>query len=102
MIFCCSDISHGWAFFLSLDLAWKPYVMDSEIALSDTDGFLFIGFLEDRCVRCCFSDDTTRAGEKNKRNLCKAVQEILRNLWQDDEYPSDIVQATCGADFEIY
>jgi hypothetical protein len=76
--------------------------MASEIAWSDTGGFIFVGFCEGQCLRSPLP--TTLHELKTRiRGACANIdQEILHNVWQEVEYRFVVTRATRGTHIELY
>jgi hypothetical protein len=57
--------------------------MTSEIAWTNTDGFLFVEFCEGQCLSLPAADNTTRAQDTIREACANTDQEILHNMWQE-------------------
>jgi len=76
--------------------------MASEIAWSDTDGFLFVGFCEGQCLRPPLPTTLHELKTRIREACANTDQEILHNVWQEVEYRFDVARATHGAHTELY
>jgi hypothetical protein len=76
--------------------------MASEIAWSDTDGFIFVRLCEGQYLRPPLPTRLHGLKTRIREDCANTDQEIVHNVWQEVEHRFDVVRATRGAHTELY
>jgi hypothetical protein len=76
--------------------------MASEIAWSDTDGFICVCFVKVGVYVSSLSTTLHEFKTRIREACANTNQEILHNVCQEVEYRFDVARATRGAHIELY